>query len=79
VQSNIAAALDDLFFREGSPGGTVDLSDVNSAVVSVSGSAGYIIHAITSTVNGVTTSYPANSNITNGTGQLPVLGAINWA
>lgn len=89
VRTNISTALADLFIREGTPGGTrdadgtaggtVDLSDVNSEIGSVSGSGGYIINSITSTVGGVTTPYPANSNITNGTGQLPVLGTVTWA
>ncbi|WP_168793607.1 baseplate J/gp47 family protein [Paraburkholderia aromaticivorans] len=76
TQAAIEAALSDLMIREGAPAGEIDLSDVNSAIGSVPGSAGYLINAITSTVGGVTTTYPANTNITNGTGQLPVLGAV---
>lgn len=78
TQNAIKAALSDLMIRNGVPAGEIDLSDVNSAIGSVSGSAGYLINAITSTVGGVTTTYPANTNITNGTGQLPVLGAVNF-
>jgi uncharacterized phage protein gp47/JayE len=77
TRTAIESALQDLFQREGAPGGTVDLSDVYSAIGSVPGSAGYIVSSITSTVGGTTTTYLANSNITNATGQLPVLGAIN--
>lgn len=79
TRASIEDALTDLFVREGEPGGTVDLSDVNSSISSVSGSSGYIINSITSTVDGVTTTYPANTNITNETGQLPVLGTVNWS
>lgn len=78
TQAAIDAALADLMLREGTPGGTIDLSDVNSAIGSVSGSAGYLIEAITSTVGGVTTTYPTNTNITNATGQLPVLGTVTY-
>lgn len=78
TRASISTALSDLMTRQGAPGGTIDLSDVNSAIGSVSGSSGYLIESITSTVGGVTTTYPANTNITNSTGQLPVLGAINW-
>jgi len=79
TRTAIESALQDLFQREGEPGGTVDLSDVYSAIGSVSGAAGYIVSSITSTVSGTTTTYPANSNITNSTGQLPVLGAVSWS
>jgi uncharacterized phage protein gp47/JayE len=78
VQESIEAALADLMVREGQPAGTIDLSDVNSSIGSVSGSSGYLIEAITSTVGGVTTTYPSNTNITNAAGQLPVLGTVNW-
>ncbi|PRZ56563.1 putative phage protein gp47/JayE [Paraburkholderia fungorum] len=79
TQASIADALDELMTREGAPAGMIDLSDVNSSIGSVSGSSGYLILSITSTVGGVTTTYPANTNITNATGQLPVLGAVNWS
>ena len=79
ARTSIEGALDDLMLREGAPAGTIDLSDVNSAIGSVPGSSGYLILSITSTVGGVTTTYPANTNITNGTGQLPVVGAVNWS
>ena len=78
TQTEIDAALADLMLREGVPGGTIDLSDVNSAIGSVPGAAGYLIEAITSTVGGVTTTYPTNTNITNATGQLPVLGTVTY-
>jgi len=79
TQAAIDGALDDLMLREGAPAGTIDLSDVNSAIGSVPGSSGYLILSITSTVGGVTTTYPANTNITNGTGQLPVVGNVTWS
>jgi uncharacterized phage protein gp47/JayE len=78
TKAAVSASLSDLFFRNGAPAGTIDLSDVNSSIGSVSGTAGYLITAITSTVAGVTTTYPANTNLTNGAGQLPVLANINW-
>ncbi|RKE35302.1 putative phage protein gp47/JayE [Paraburkholderia sp. BL23I1N1] len=78
TQTAIDGALADLMIREGAPAITIDLSDVNSAIGSVPGSSGYLIEAITSTVGSVTTTYPANTNITNATGQLPVLGNVDW-
>lgn len=78
TKAGIEAALADLLVREGTPAGEIDLSDVNAAIGSVSGSGGYLIESITSTVGGVTTTYPPNTNITNGAGQLPVLGAVNF-
>jgi uncharacterized phage protein gp47/JayE len=79
TQASVSAAISDVFFREGQPGGTVDLSDINSAIGAVSGTGGYLITQITGTVNGTTTTYPPNTNITNSTGQLPVLINIVWA
>jgi uncharacterized phage protein gp47/JayE len=78
TKSAISDSLSDLMVREGVPAGEIDLSDVNAAIGSVSGSSGYLITTINSTVGGVTTAYPANTNITNGAGQLPVLGAVNF-
>ncbi|WP_213761824.1 baseplate J/gp47 family protein [Caballeronia sp. dw_19] len=78
TKTAIGAALSDLMIREGAPAGDIDLSDINSAIGSVPGSAGYLLNAITSTVGGVTTTYPPNTNITNGTGVLPALGAVNF-
>jgi len=78
TQAAIDSALADLMLRDGEPGGTIDLSDVNSAIGSVSGSAGYLIEEITSTIGGVTTPYAPNTNITNATGQLPVLGTVTY-
>lgn len=78
TKTAIQAALTDLMVREGAPAGEIDLSDINSAIGSVPGSAGYLLNAITSTVGGVTTTYPPNTNITNGTGQLPALGTVNF-
>jgi uncharacterized phage protein gp47/JayE len=79
TQDSIEGALEDLMLREGAPAGTIDLSDVNSSIGSVPGSSGYLLESITSTVGGVTTTYPSNTNITNGTGQLPVVGTVNWS
>lgn len=78
-QSAVSSALSDLFFREGEPKGTIAWSDITGAINSVSGTSGYIISAITSTVSGVETSLTPNTNITMGAGQLPVLGTVNYA
>ncbi|WP_048994818.1 baseplate J/gp47 family protein [Burkholderia multivorans] len=78
TQDAVKAAISDVFYRNGKPGGAINLSDISSAISSVSGTEGFLLNSITSTVNGVTTTYPANTNITNGTGQLPVLGTCTF-
>lgn len=61
----IAAAISDVFFRNGAPGGTVNLSDIESAIGAVSGTAGFVITSPT-------------GNITSATGHLPVLGTVTY-
>lgn len=78
VQAAVNSALADVFFRNGEPKGTIDWSDITGAVNSVSGTSGYLITGVTSTVAGVTTSLSPNANITMGAGQLPVLGTVNY-
>ncbi|WP_069267429.1 baseplate J/gp47 family protein [Paraburkholderia nodosa] len=78
TQAAVNSALADIFIRTGEPQGTIDWSDLTGAVNSVSGTSGYLITAVTSTVAGVTTSLPTNANITTSTGQLPVLGTVNY-
>jgi len=74
VRSAIAAAISDVFFRNGAPGGTlvngktaqpVDLSDINSAIAAVSGTEGFVITSPT-------------GNISSATGYLPVLGTVTY-
>jgi uncharacterized phage protein gp47/JayE len=65
-QNAVAAAISDLFFREGKAnGGTIALEDVNVAIAAVPGITDFIITSPTSDI--VTTS-----------GQLPSLGTITW-
>ncbi|WP_321896049.1 baseplate J/gp47 family protein [Paraburkholderia heleia] len=78
TQGAVNSALADVFFRNGEPKGTIDWSDITGAVNSVSGTSGYLITAVTSTVGGVTTSLSPNANITMSAGQLPVLGTVNY-
>lgn len=61
----ISAAIADVFFRNGAPGGTVNLSDIESAVAAVPGTAGFVITAPT-------------GNITSATGHLSVLGTVTY-
>lgn len=63
TQAAVSAAIQDVFFREGAPGGTVDMSDINSGIAAVSGTAGFVITS------------PAG-NITSATGYLPTLGTV---
>lgn len=66
VQNAVAAAIAQVFLTYGTPGGTVDLSDIESAIAAVSGSEGFVITS------------PA-ANITQTAGQLPTVGAITWS
>ena len=63
TQSAVEAAISDVFFREGVPGGVVDLSDINSGIAAVSGTAGFVV---TSPVG----------NISSSAGYLPTLGTV---
>jgi uncharacterized phage protein gp47/JayE len=66
TQASVEAAISDVFLREGEPGGTIDLSEINSAIAAVPGTAGFVI------------TVPV-ANIVCATGSLPVLGAVTWA
>ncbi|GMG90263.1 baseplate J/gp47 family protein [Cupriavidus metallidurans] len=61
----ISAAISDVFFRNGSPGGTVNLSDIESAIGAISGTAGFVITSPT-------------GNIGSAAGHLPVLGTVTY-
>ncbi len=78
AQTSVKASLSDVLFRNGVPRGTIEWSDITGAINSVSGTSGYLITAVTSTVSGVTTALPTNANIVMDAGQLPVLGTVNF-
>lgn len=61
----IAAAITGVFLSNGAPGGTVNLSDIESAIAAVPGTAGFVITS-------------PSGNITSATGYLPVLGTVNY-
>lgn len=65
TKAAIASAISGVFALSGAPGGTVYLSDIESAIAAVPNTSGFVI---TSPVG----------NITNTTGQLPVLGTVNY-
>ncbi len=67
IVAAIKTALTDLFFDAAQPDGTgiVYLSDINLAISSISGTAGYILNS------------PA-ANITFNTGEIPVLGTVSF-
>lgn len=75
TKAAIAAAIDDVFFREASPGGvflpdgtlggSMDLSDIDAAIGSVPGTGGFVITS------------PAG-NITSTAGALPVRGSVTY-
>jgi uncharacterized phage protein gp47/JayE len=75
TKAAIAAAIDDVFVREGGPGGafdgtgteqgTVDLSLINSAIAAIAGTQPFVITSPT-------------TNITSPTGQIPTRGTITY-
>lgn len=78
TQAAVESALSDMFYRDGEPKGTINWSDITAAVSSVTGTSGYLITAVTSTVNGTTTSLSPNANLVMAAGELPVLGTVTF-
>lgn len=77
TRNAIASALEDVLFRTGDTlGGTINRSDVEGAINSVSGASGWLLVQVTGTVGSVVTVYPGN--ITNSIGQLPTLGGVSY-
>lgn len=65
TRAAISAAIAGVFYQQGRPGGSINLSDIEAAIAALSGTAGFVIQT------------PAG-NISVGTGKLPVLGTITW-
>ncbi|AQG98352.1 phage baseplate protein [Burkholderia sp. KK1] len=77
TRAAISAAIADVLFRNGDPrAGTINRSDIESAIASVSGTSGFVITLVQGVVGATTTTYPGN--ITSGFGQLPVLAGVNY-
>jgi len=78
TRNAVETQISDVFFRSGDPrAGTVNRSDINSAIGAVAGTAGFVIESITGVIAGVPTSYP--DNITGSFGSLPVLGTVTYS
>lgn len=74
VQSNVTAAISDVLVTNGDPrSGTVDLSDIQSAVTAVSNTDGFLITKIVDASGNTYT-----GNITSPAGYLPVLQTVNY-
>ncbi len=65
LQSQIAAAIDGVFEQYGEPGGTVDLSYIESAIGAIAGTPGFVITS-------------PSANIASPTGSLPVRGTVTY-
>lgn len=65
TKAAIAAAIADVFQREGSPGGTINLSSIESAIAAIALTAGFVITT-------------PSDNIALTTGHLPVLGTVTY-
>lgn len=66
LQSQISVAIAGVFLLYGAPGGTVDLSYIESAIAALPGTAGFVITT------------PAG-NITSPVGAIPTVGTITYA
>ena len=66
VRDAVAAELNDLFIRDGSPGGTLLISRVREAISIAAGESDHVL--ISPTVN-----------IVSPAGQIPVVGTITWS
>lgn len=66
TKTAVTAAMAGVFLSTGVPGGTVNMSDIESAIAAVSGTAGFVITSPT-------------GNITSATGALPVLGTVTFS
>lgn len=65
TKSAVSAAISGVFLQNGVPGGTIYISDIESAIAAVSGTEGFVITVPT-------------GNITSATGALPVLGTVTF-
>ncbi|ACC71049.1 baseplate J/gp47 family protein [Paraburkholderia phymatum] len=66
TKNAVSAAIAGVLLSNGAPGGTVNMSDIESAIAAVSGTAGFVITSPT-------------GNITSATGALPVLGTMTFS
>lgn len=65
LKASINTAIDTVFFNSGSPGGTIDLSDIQAAIAGITGTAGFIINSPT-------------TNVVMATGCMPVRGEMTY-
>ncbi|VVE13118.1 phage baseplate protein [Pandoraea capi] len=65
TKTAVSNAIVGVFRGNGMPGGTIDMSDINSAIGAIPGTSGFVITS------------PAG-NIVNSTGQLPTLGTVTY-
>jgi uncharacterized phage protein gp47/JayE len=72
TRAAISAAISDVFFRNGDPrSGTINRSDIESAIAAISGTSGFVITLVQGVIGATTTTYPGN--ITGSFGSIPVL------
>jgi uncharacterized phage protein gp47/JayE len=75
TRAAISAAIADVFFRNGDPrAGTINRSDIESAIAAISGTSGFVITLVQGVIGATTTTYPGN--IQGSFGSLPVLAAV---
>lgn len=65
TRAAILVAIADVMFRKGVPGGTINLSDINSAIAAVPNTAGFVIAV-------------PSGNITAAAGHIPTIGTVTY-
>jgi len=77
TRTAIAAALSDVFYRNGSPlNATVNRSDIEGAITGVAAAAGGVIAELDGVIG--TTTTVISGNVTSPTGYLAVLGTVTY-
>jgi uncharacterized phage protein gp47/JayE len=78
TRAAISAAIADVFFRNGDPrAGTINRSDIESAIAAISGTSGFVITLVQGVIGVTTTTYPGN--IQGSFSSLPVLANVIYS
>lgn len=78
TRAAVQSAISQVLVANGDPrAGTIDLSDIESAIASVASTSGFVITSIVGVQSGASKTY--SGNITSNTGYLPVLGSVTFS
>ena len=76
VQTAVQAAAAQALFLGGTPGGTTDVSTIETAIGAVNGSAGFVITGIACSAGSIVSG--SAGNMLSNAGHLPVLAGVNF-